>query len=81
VIARQVRLTLRDQDINLPPETERLTEIIAIQITRQAGRRPLPPLQNPRPNRRHPRRAGARSSAQAHRARSHRAPSPQPRAP
>ena len=34
VIARQVRNALREQDIILPPETERITEIIATEITR-----------------------------------------------
>jgi hypothetical protein len=37
VIARQVRITLRDQDIQLPPGTERITEIIATEITRHAS--------------------------------------------
>ena len=36
VITRQVRITLRDQDIQLPPGTEHITEIIATEITRQA---------------------------------------------
>ena len=35
-IARQVRITLRDQDTPLPPGTERITEIVATEITRQA---------------------------------------------
>jgi hypothetical protein len=35
-IARQVRITLRDQDLSLPPETDRITEIIATEITRRA---------------------------------------------
>jgi hypothetical protein len=35
-IARQVRITLRDQDISLPPGTERITEVVATEITRQA---------------------------------------------
>ena len=35
-IARQVRITLRDQDVPLPPSTERITEIVATEITRQA---------------------------------------------
>jgi hypothetical protein len=39
-IARQVRVTLRDQDINLPPGAERITEIVATEITRHAS----PPL-------------------------------------
>jgi hypothetical protein len=37
VIARQVRIILRDQDIQLPPGTERITEIIATEITRHAS--------------------------------------------
>jgi hypothetical protein len=36
-IARQVRITLRDQDMTLPPGTERITEIVATEITRQAS--------------------------------------------
>jgi hypothetical protein len=36
-IARQVRITLRDQDTVLPPSTDRITEIIATEITRQAS--------------------------------------------
>lgn len=35
-IARQVRITLRDQDIALPAGTERITEVVAIEITRHA---------------------------------------------
>ncbi len=35
-IARQVRITLREQDTPLPPGTERITEIVATEITRQA---------------------------------------------
>jgi hypothetical protein len=35
-IARQVRITLRDQDTPLPPGTERITEVVATEITRQA---------------------------------------------
>ena len=35
-IARQIRNTLRDQDTALPPGTERITEIVATEITRQA---------------------------------------------
>ena len=35
-IARQVRITLRDQDISLPPGAERITEVVATEITRQA---------------------------------------------
>ena len=36
-IARQVRITLRDQDTALPPGTERITEVVATEITRQAS--------------------------------------------
>jgi hypothetical protein len=36
-IARQVRITLRDQDTVLPPGTERITEIVATEITRHAS--------------------------------------------
>jgi hypothetical protein len=35
-IARQVRITLREQDMTLPPGTERITEVVATEITRQA---------------------------------------------
>ena len=35
-IARQVRITLRDQDVALPTGTERITEVIATEIIRQA---------------------------------------------
>jgi hypothetical protein len=35
-IARQVRITLRDQDTTLPPGTERITEVVATEIIRQA---------------------------------------------
>ena len=35
-IARQVRITLRDQDTLLPPGTEHITEVVATEITRQA---------------------------------------------
>jgi len=35
-IARQVRITLRDQDTTLPPGTERITEVVATEIARQA---------------------------------------------
>lgn len=38
VIARQVRITLRDADIQLPPGTEHITEIIASEIIRHASR-------------------------------------------
>lgn len=34
-IARQVRITLREQDINLPARGERITEVVATEITRQ----------------------------------------------
>lgn len=37
VIARQVRITLRKQDIQLPPGIERITEIVATEITRQSS--------------------------------------------
>jgi hypothetical protein len=36
-IARQVRITLREHDTTLPPATERITEIIATEITRQVS--------------------------------------------
>ncbi|MGA9832456.1 MAG: tetratricopeptide repeat protein, partial [Trebonia sp.] len=36
-VARQVRITLRDQDTALPPDTERITEIVATEITRHAS--------------------------------------------
>src|SRR5215472_871264 len=36
-LARQVRITLRDQDAALPPGTERITEVVATEITRQAS--------------------------------------------
>ena len=36
-IARQVRITLRDQNTPLPPSTERITEVVATEITRQAN--------------------------------------------
>jgi hypothetical protein len=36
-IARQVRITLRDQGTPLPPGTERITEVVATEITRQAS--------------------------------------------
>jgi hypothetical protein len=36
-IARQVRITLRDQDTALPPGTERITEVVASEIIRQSG--------------------------------------------
>jgi hypothetical protein len=37
MIARQIRITLRDQDMTLPPGSERITEIVATEITRQAS--------------------------------------------
>jgi hypothetical protein len=36
-IARQVRITLREQDTALPPGIERITEVVATEITRQAN--------------------------------------------
>ena len=36
-IARQIRITLRDQDTPVPPYTERITEVVATEITRQAN--------------------------------------------
>jgi hypothetical protein len=36
-IARQVRITLREQDTVLPPGTERITEVVASEIIRQSG--------------------------------------------
>ena len=36
-IIRQVRITLRDQDVALPPDTDRITEVVATEITRQAN--------------------------------------------
>jgi hypothetical protein len=36
-IARQVRITLREQDTVLPSGTERITEIVATEITRHAS--------------------------------------------
>ena len=35
-IARQARITLRDQDTALPPGTDRITEVVATKITRHA---------------------------------------------
>ena len=35
-IARQVRISLRDQDTSLPLSAERITEVIATEIIRQA---------------------------------------------
>jgi hypothetical protein len=37
VIARQVRITMRQQDISLPPGTERITDVVITEITRQAS--------------------------------------------
>ena len=37
VIARQIRITLREQDVPLPAGTERITEIVATEITRLAN--------------------------------------------
>jgi hypothetical protein len=39
-VARQVRITLRGQDTALPPDTERITEVVATEITRQASSPP-----------------------------------------
>jgi hypothetical protein len=39
-IARQVRITLRDQDTALPPGADRITEVVATEIIRQ-GRHPV----------------------------------------
>jgi hypothetical protein len=36
-IARQVRITLRENDTILPPGTEHITEVVATEITRQAS--------------------------------------------
>lgn len=36
-IARQIRITLRDQDAPLPPETGHITEIVATEIIRHAN--------------------------------------------
>lgn len=35
-VARQVRITLREQDTALPPATERITEVVATEIIRQS---------------------------------------------
>lgn len=35
-IARQVRVTLREEDVSLPAGTERIIEIVATEITRHA---------------------------------------------
>jgi hypothetical protein len=37
-VARQVRITLREQDMSLPPGTERITEVVATEIIRQSSR-------------------------------------------
>ena len=37
IIARQVRIILREQDTAMPEGTEHITEIIATEITRQAS--------------------------------------------
>jgi hypothetical protein len=37
-IVRQIRITLGGQDTPLPPGTERITEVIATEIIRQANR-------------------------------------------
>ena len=37
VIARQIRIRLRDADIQLPTGTEHITEVIATEITRHAS--------------------------------------------
>ncbi|HXL92094.1 MAG TPA: hypothetical protein VN969_24405 [Streptosporangiaceae bacterium] len=36
-IARQLRITLRDQEMDLPPGTERVTEVVATEIIRRAA--------------------------------------------
>lgn len=36
-VARELRVTLREQDATLPPGTERITEVVATEITRQAS--------------------------------------------
>lgn len=33
-VARQVRITLREQDVALPPDTERITEVVATEVIR-----------------------------------------------
>jgi hypothetical protein len=35
-IARQVRITLQDEDVSLPPGSERITKVVVTEITRQA---------------------------------------------
>jgi hypothetical protein len=36
-VAGQLRITLREQDTTLSPGTERITEVVATEITRQAN--------------------------------------------
>jgi hypothetical protein len=36
-IARQIRITLRDQDTVLPPDAERITEVVATEIIRYSN--------------------------------------------
>ena len=36
-VARELRVTLREQDTALPSGTERITEVVATEITRQAS--------------------------------------------
>jgi hypothetical protein len=36
-IARQVRIALRHRDIPVPPDTDRITDVVITEITRQAG--------------------------------------------
>jgi hypothetical protein len=37
VIARQVRITLRERDLLLPAEADRITDVVITEITRRAG--------------------------------------------
>jgi hypothetical protein len=37
VIARQVRIALRERDVAVPPGTERITEVVATEIIRYAS--------------------------------------------
>jgi hypothetical protein len=37
VIARQVRITMREQDMPMPPGAERITDVVITEITRQAS--------------------------------------------
>jgi hypothetical protein len=37
VIARQIRITMRQQEIPLPPGTDRITDVVITEITRQAS--------------------------------------------